>query len=82
MNESTRTLIFVGVAAVAGLAAWASQRETKVVDDTTVPPSGVELFPDFKDPLAAKSLEVVTFDEATATSPSPSGWPWRMAAGR
>jgi hypothetical protein len=71
MNQSTRTLIFVGVAAVAGLAAWASQRETKVVDSTTLPPTGRELFPDFKDPLAAKSLEVVTFDEATATVPKP-----------
>jgi hypothetical protein len=64
MNESTRTLIFVGVAAVAGLAAWASQRDTKTgVDSVTV---NTPLFPDFTDPLAAKSLEIVTFDESTA----------------
>lgn len=66
MNETTRTLIFVGVAAVAGLAAWASQRQTYVPGEVGVPPGGVELFPDFKDALAAKSLEIVTFDDSTA----------------
>jgi hypothetical protein len=70
MNESTRTLVFVGIAAVAGIAAWASQRQT----DNTPPgvaPGGTPLFPDFTDPLAAKALEVVTFDEATASVPRP-----------
>jgi hypothetical protein len=65
MNETTRTLIFVGVAAVAGLAAWASQRETEP-PKKDVPTGGADLFPDFKDALAAKSLEVVTFDDSTA----------------
>ena len=65
MTETTRTLIFVGVAAVAGLAAWASQRETEP-PKKDVPTGGAELFPDFKDALAAKSLEVVTFDDSTA----------------
>ena len=70
MNESTRTLVFVGVAVVAAFTAWLSQRETEVRNGG-VPPTGAELFPDFKDPLAAKSLEVVTFDEATASVPRP-----------
>src|SRR5262245_24176700 len=66
MNETTRTLIFVGVAAVAGLAAWASQQQAPDIDKDKIPPQGAELFPDFKDALAAKSLEVVTFDDSTA----------------
>src|SRR5687768_8571959 len=65
MNESMRTLVFVGVAAVAALAAWASQRDTKV-DIPDVPKEGLMLFPDFQDPLAAKSLEIIKFDETTA----------------
>lgn len=65
MNETTRTLVFVGVAAICGLAAYGSLRDTKQTE-VKVPPTGLPLFPDFKDPLAAKSLEIVMFDDATA----------------
>jgi hypothetical protein len=65
MNESIRTLVFVAVAAVVALGAYA----TRPTDDTRIigdPPPGGPLFPDFKDPLVAKSLEIRQFDEATA----------------
>jgi hypothetical protein len=62
MTESMRTVIFLGVAAVAALGGWLSQRNTKVIK----PPPQRMLFPDFKDPLTAKSLEIVTFDDSTA----------------
>ena len=65
MNEMMRTLIFLGVAVVAALGGWLSQRDT-TVKKVDVPPTGLMLFPDFKDPLVAKSLEIVTFDDSTA----------------
>jgi hypothetical protein len=65
MNESIRSLVFVGLAGIAGLAAWWTRPQ---VQQSTVQDIEVNrpLFPDFTDPLAAKSLEVVKFDEATA----------------
>src|SRR5688572_6010742 len=68
MNESIRTLVFVAVGAVVALAAYASRPS---VDDPTGPGSlgpivGKPLFPDFTDPLVARSLEIRQFDEATA----------------
>jgi Domain of unknown function (DUF4340) len=67
MNESIRTLVYVGVGVVAVLAAYASR-------PSNLPPPpdpvGKQLFPDFKDPLTAKSLEIKQFDEATARAKS------------
>jgi len=67
MNESIRTLIFVCVGAVVALAAYATRpsidRET---DRGTEALEGKPLFPDFKDPFLAKTLEIKQFDEATA----------------
>ncbi|KAA1262366.1 hypothetical protein LF1_49300 [Rubripirellula obstinata] len=61
MSEATKTLTFCGVAAVvAGLAtfvAWPSA--TKPTDEQ----AGKMLFAEFKDPLAAASMKIVTFDE-------------------
>jgi hypothetical protein len=61
MSEATKTLTFCGVAAVlAGLAtfvAWPSA--TKPTDEQ----AGKMLFAQFKDPLAAASMKIVTFDE-------------------
>ncbi len=62
MNETTKTGVFWGVAVVtlgiAALVAWPvstkSQRTTRV---------GQPLFEEFKDPLVASSLKIVTFDE-------------------
>ena len=59
MQENHKTLTFVLVAAMAALVAWEPWRPPVSTD---APPEevGTKLFPDFKDPLAAKSLEVVT----------------------
>jgi len=66
MQENHKTLTFVLVAAMAALVAWEPWRPPVSTD---APPEevGTRLFPDFKDPLAAKSLEVVTFNEEDAT---------------
>ncbi len=66
MQENHKTLTFVLVAAMAALVAWEPWRPAVSTD---APPEevGTKLFPDFKDPLAAKSLEVVTFNEVDAT---------------
>ena len=69
MNESIRTLVFVGVGTLAALTAFATR---PVLDRSTTGTDGVtnlvgkQLFPEFKDPLAAKSLEIKEFDEAAA----------------
>ncbi|MCE5269247.1 MAG: DUF4340 domain-containing protein [Planctomycetaceae bacterium] len=65
MNETPKTLTFLAVAAVAVLLA--------IVTRPTAPISGRAddrgqlLYPDFKDPLSVASLEIVEFDESTAT---------------
>jgi hypothetical protein len=66
MTENHKTLTFVLVAAMAALVAWEPWRPSLA---TNAPPEevGTKLFPDFKDPLSAKSLEVVTFNEEDAT---------------
>src|SRR5437660_10111811 len=66
MNESIRTLIFVSVGAVVALAAYASRPSIDRESDTAENPEGKQLFPNFKDPLLAKTLEIKQFDEATA----------------
>lgn len=65
MNETSRTLTFVAVAAIAAVVAiepWQPRRATQVPTE-----QGMKLFADFKDPLQAKSLEVVEYDESTAS---------------
>ncbi len=65
-KESKKTLIYVLVAGMALLVAWEPWRPAPA--DTSVPERvGQKLFPDFSNPLAAKSLEVMTFNEADAT---------------
>lgn len=64
MNETTKSLIFVGVAVVAAIGAFFAR------PTATTNPSGPEiktLFETFTDPLLANSLEVVRPDEASAT---------------
>jgi len=66
MNEITKTTIFVVVAVViVGLVAWES-RPTLVTEAPGIKP-GDQLFPDFTNPLVAASLEIVKYDEDTAT---------------
>ncbi|TWU26163.1 hypothetical protein Pla52o_00150 [Novipirellula galeiformis] len=66
MNEGTKTGIFWGVAVatlgVATLVAWPATRE-----DETGGFIGKPLFEEFKDPLVAASLKIVTYDEVDAT---------------
>jgi len=66
MNESIRTLIFVAVGSVVALGAFVTKprigRDVGIETD----PTGKPLFPDFKDPSVAKSLEIKQFDETLA----------------
>lgn len=64
MNESIRTLIYVGVAGVVSLLAWAWQ--PAIVEQDARSNVGKQLFEKFKDPLAARSLKIVQFDEQSA----------------
>ena len=66
MKENHKTFVFVIVAAMAALVAWEPWRPAL---STNAAPEevGTKLFPEFKDPLAARSLEVVTFNEVDAT---------------
>jgi hypothetical protein len=65
MNENAKTLTFVVVAAVAVLLAVVTRPHLPVAAPENA--SGQPLYPDFKDPLAVASLEIVEFDEATAS---------------
>lgn len=63
MNQNTRTLIFVGVAVLAAIGAWATAPSAaRVVPDDVV---NQPIAPDFKDPLLARSMEIQEFDEKT-----------------
>ncbi len=73
MNETIRTAIFVAVAVVIALVTWASWKATAVpefAEPERVAMEGKPLFPKFTDPWAATSLEIVKYDEETA-SPVP-----------
>ncbi len=65
MNQMTKTMCFVGAAIASTVLAFASRSTPEKVDALT---AGVaELCPDFNDPLAAKSLRIVRFDETLAS---------------
>lgn len=66
MNETIRTGIYVGVAAVVALLAWASRPRLEQPKDLKRELVNKPLFEDFTDPLAARSLEIVKFDEDSA----------------
>ena len=66
MNETTKTLYFVLAAAVVAAAAVVidpSRSTPDVFDDV-----GEAFFTDFTDPQAPRTIEVVDYDEATATA--------------
>lgn len=66
MNESTRTLVYVGIAIVSLIAArFAGPTVPK--PPTEFSQVGTEFFPDFTDAKAAKSLQVVSYNSDTAT---------------
>ncbi len=66
MKENHKTFAFVLVAAMAALVAWEPWRPS-VSTDAAPEEAGAKLFPEFKEPLSARSLEVVTFNEEDAT---------------
>ena len=73
MNESIRTAIFVAAAAAVAFVTWISWKVTAVpefFEPERVAMEGKPLFPKFTDPWAATSLEIVKYDEQTA-SPVP-----------
>lgn len=66
MNQNTRTIVFLAAAGVsvglAVLTGWANRPN----DTAGGYELGTPFFPEFKDPLAATSLQVVTFDKDAA----------------
>jgi Domain of unknown function (DUF4340) len=65
MNEMTKTLAYAAVAVVLLCGAW-FVRPNKWGDDT-LDDVGQKFFPEFTNPLDAESLEIVDFDQSTAT---------------
>src|SRR5262245_50037667 len=67
MNESIRAVVFVAVSAVVAQGAYIAKPR---LDPNGATSGGIKasdpLFADFKDPLAAKSLEIKQFDESLA----------------
>jgi hypothetical protein len=64
MNEINKTIAFVVVAAAVSLVAWLTYPSLPVTSPEDM--QGKKLV-DLKDPLAVASLEIVQYDEATAT---------------
>jgi hypothetical protein len=65
MNETIKTITFLATAAVVLLVVWLTRpRSLKPTDKSELPKT---LFAEFDDPLAAASLEIIEFDEDTAT---------------
>ncbi len=65
MNDFAKTAVALVLAA--GLAGAAYVTAPRSVTDATFSDQGEVFFPAFTDPLAAKSLEVISYDEPTAT---------------
>lgn len=64
MSENVKTVSFVVAALVIGLVAWSSLPAAPQQDATSL--VGTFLSPEFTDPLAAASLEIIDFDEEKA----------------
>src|SRR5262245_12258336 len=69
MGNMQRTVTYLAIALAAVILAWepwrgGRQATSEVEQDT-------RLFKDFTDPLAAKSLEITKYDEATSTLEPP-----------
>ena len=87
MSQMTKTLVFVGIAIVVAGLAFATR--TRPVGVDAPEQIGKALFETFEDPLAAKTMKIVRFDEGLAslkeieikevdgiwTLPSHSGYP-------
>ena len=68
MKEITRTLVFVGVACVSVAVAAVAHFATKPNELAEFERVGKEFYPEFTDPTKAASLQVIGYDEDTATS--------------
>ena len=68
MNEIKRTLVFVAIAVVITAITYFTLPKSDVMSPADM--VGQNLFPNFEDPLVATSLEVVKFDQTTATPAS------------
>ena len=66
MNERVKTLALAGVAAALAISAAVVQPEARV--PAILSDQGQAFYPNFRDPQAPKTIEVVDYDEATATS--------------
>lgn len=67
MNETTKTLTFVVIAAVALVAAFITDRTSQPTQLTGYENVGEEFYPEFSDPTQARSLRVVSYNEDSAT---------------
>jgi hypothetical protein len=70
MNENNKTILFVFVAVVVAVVAWAARPRLAGVDEA-LNAVNKPLFDDFKEPLAATSLEVTQFDEQSGRAKQP-----------
>lgn len=67
MTEWQKTFAYLGIALLAGLSAWAAAPRTARVSTAIIDPNlGQAFYPGFTDPLAAKSLEVVSYNSELA----------------
>ena len=62
MSENNKTILFAFVAVVAAVVAWAARPKLPGFDET-VDVLNQPLFPEFTNPLAVTSLEIVQYDE-------------------
>lgn len=66
MTEWTKTLLFAVSACVLVALAFASQSLSRPATSMEFERVGKKFYPDFKNPLEAQSLEVVTYDDSTS----------------
>lgn len=66
MKESVKTVLFVAVAAT--LAIMASVVEPESATPKLMSDQGQAFYPNFRDPQAVKTIEVMDYDESTATA--------------
>ncbi len=67
MSESAKTLSFLGAALLTVVLAWGTSPNLRQQPED-FSEVGQPFFPEFKDPAEAKALEVVAYDESTASS--------------
>jgi hypothetical protein len=66
MSETIKTLAFIAIAA--SLAILASVVEPESATPKLMSDQGEEFYPKFRDPQAVKTIEVIDYDESTATA--------------